>query len=141
MQPAITLLHTCVAEGWIRELCGYIASALVLTTFSMRSMGRLRLAAIASNLAFIVYSLAADLHPILALHCILLPLNIFRLYQSRAGIQHSATGARCGGADNGRAPEETKLPAIRHRSSLLSLFAKLGCARLVRGKWWSVTRA
>lgn len=64
------------------ECAGYLASALVLMTFSMRSMRALRLTAIASNLAFIGYALRADLHPVLALHAMLLPMNVFRLVQS-----------------------------------------------------------
>ena len=111
MHHAITLLHTCAAEGWIRKLSGYIASALVLTTFSMRSMGKLRLAAIASNLAFIFYSLVADLHPILALHCILLPRNIFRLYQAK--LASSAPRRARDEMVDGQAPEEAEPPAIR----------------------------
>jgi len=82
MDQALTLLRACVAVGWSRELSGYFASALVLATFSMRSMNKLRLSAIASNVAFIFYALVASLNPILVLHCILLPLNIFRLLQA-----------------------------------------------------------
>jgi CRP/FNR family cyclic AMP-dependent transcriptional regulator len=58
-----------------------LASALVLATFSMKSMRRLRISAIASNIAFITYVLEAGLHPILVLHSILLPMNIVRLVQ------------------------------------------------------------
>jgi hypothetical protein len=64
-----------------REAFGYVASALVLTTFSMSSMRRLRLTAIASNVAFLLYAWATHLFPILVLHGILLPLNIVRLAQ------------------------------------------------------------
>jgi hypothetical protein len=41
------------------DAIGYLAAALVLATFSMRSMGRLRLLALASNLAFIAYGYLA----------------------------------------------------------------------------------
>ena len=67
--------------GWNRDLSGYAASAFVLATFAMHSMRRLRLTAILSNLAFIFYALDTNLHPILVLHSLLLPLNIFRLIQ------------------------------------------------------------
>ena len=60
---------------------GYLASALVLATFSTKSMRLLRSTAIVSNAAFLTYALAADLAPIVVLHGILLPLNIFRLAQ------------------------------------------------------------
>jgi CRP-like cAMP-binding protein len=63
------------------ELVGYLASALVLCTFCTKTMVPLRIFAIASNVAFIGYAAALDLHPILILHGILLPLNAWRLSQ------------------------------------------------------------
>lgn len=60
------------------EIFGYIASGLVLATFSMRTMIPLRLLGIASNVAFILYGFLAGLPPVLILHLILLPLNIYR---------------------------------------------------------------
>ncbi|HEX4366150.1 MAG TPA: hypothetical protein VH023_04940 [Rhodopila sp.] len=79
MHHWVAWLHVA---GWNRDLDGYVASALVLATFSMKSMRALRLLAIASNVAFILYALVADLHPILVLHATLLPLNIVRLAQA-----------------------------------------------------------
>jgi hypothetical protein len=58
---------------------GYLAAALVLATFSMKSLRSLRLTAVLSNLAFIAYASSTDLRPILILHCTLLPVNIIRL--------------------------------------------------------------
>jgi hypothetical protein len=69
--------------GLHQDMCGYVASALVLATFSMRSMCSLRWIAIASNIAFILYAVIAHLQPILMLHGILLPLNVVRLMQLR----------------------------------------------------------
>ena len=65
------------------ELFGYIASVLVFTTFYMKTMVPLRLVAIASNVAFIIYALWGGLTPILILHVLLLPLNTLRLMQLR----------------------------------------------------------
>ena len=65
------------------ELFGYIASVLVFTTFYMKTMVPLRLVAIASNVAFIIYALWGGLTPILILHVLLLPLNTLRLLQLR----------------------------------------------------------
>jgi hypothetical protein len=65
------------------DLLGYLAAGLVLLTFSTRSIRALRSVAIASNLMFIVYALAAELPPVLALHALLLPLNAWRLWQAR----------------------------------------------------------
>jgi hypothetical protein len=63
------------------NLVGYLAASLVLATFCMGSMSRLRLMALASNLAFIAYSYLANLMPVLILHAVLLPVNAYRLAQ------------------------------------------------------------
>jgi CRP/FNR family transcriptional regulator, cyclic AMP receptor protein len=63
--------------NWI-EAAGYLASVLVLATFCMKTMIPLRGAAICSNVAFIVYGFYDHLYPVLILHAILLPLNIWR---------------------------------------------------------------
>lgn len=65
------------------ECVGYVASGLVLLTFTTKSMRPLRSLAILSNLAFIAYGVLDDIIPVVALHLILLPLNIFRLMQLR----------------------------------------------------------
>jgi CRP/FNR family cyclic AMP-dependent transcriptional regulator len=66
--------------NWI-EAAGYLASALVLATFCMKTMIPLRGAAICSNVAFIVYGFYDNLYPVLVLHAILLPLNVWRAAQ------------------------------------------------------------
>lgn len=66
----------------LNDLLGYAASALVLITFSARSITTLRVVAIASNLMFIAYAITAQLLPVLLLHLLLLPLNAWRLWQS-----------------------------------------------------------
>lgn len=58
---------------------GYLASVLVLCTFLTRTMMPLRCIALGSNVAFITYSGLLHLYPILVLHCILLPVNAWRL--------------------------------------------------------------
>lgn len=65
----------------VAETSGYIAAALVFATFYMKTMVPLRIVAICSNLAFITYGVLDDLHPVLILHAVLLPLNVVRLYQ------------------------------------------------------------
>ncbi len=65
----------------LTDLFGYAAAALVLLTFSMKTMVPLRIAGIASNVIFIVYGYLAGATPVLSLHLILLPLNTLRLYQ------------------------------------------------------------
>jgi hypothetical protein len=63
------------------DLIGFVASALVLVTFAMKDMRRLRATAILSNLAFIAYGAIFALMPVLGLHLILLPLNTWRLVE------------------------------------------------------------
>jgi CRP/FNR family cyclic AMP-dependent transcriptional regulator len=58
---------------------GYLASALVVLTFTMKDMVPLRIAALCSNVAFIAYGLGLDLGPVVLLHGILIPLNAWRL--------------------------------------------------------------
>lgn len=64
------------------ETIGFLASALVLLSSSRRGMAPLRAVAIASNLAFVSYGALADLLPVLLLHLVLLPTNVFRLVQA-----------------------------------------------------------
>ncbi|CAA9277851.1 MAG: hypothetical protein AVDCRST_MAG27-3532 [uncultured Craurococcus sp.] len=72
----------------LAEASGWIASACVLAAFLMRRMRPLRLAAIASNVAFVAYAAQLGLLPILLLHAALLPINLWRLWE-----QHRAEGA------------------------------------------------
>ena len=65
----------------IAEIAGYVAAGLVLATFSMRTMIPLRFVGIASNVAFIVYGFVGGLYPVLILHALLLPLNVYRLVE------------------------------------------------------------
>ncbi len=68
--------------GWDgADLVGYLASVLVLATFTMRSMLTLRVLGLASNVAFISYAVMSDLEPILLLHMMLFPINLFRLWE------------------------------------------------------------
>jgi hypothetical protein len=62
---------------------GFAAAGLVLATFCMRSMNALRWVAIVSNVAFIAYAYLGHLAPVLLLHALLLPVNIYRLTQLR----------------------------------------------------------
>jgi CRP/FNR family cyclic AMP-dependent transcriptional regulator len=74
-------------------IAGWIAAALVFSTFFMKTMLPLRLVAIASNVAFMAYALLGlaygdfgRLYPIFVLHACLLPLNVVRLRQLRRVI-------------------------------------------------------
>jgi hypothetical protein len=75
------ILHLGIHKGWEKDAFGYLASSLVLCTFSVRSMRVLRCLGIASNVSFILYAAITGLVPILILHSLLLPMNIYRLVQ------------------------------------------------------------
>jgi hypothetical protein len=85
------------------DLCGYVASGLVLAAFSLKEMVPLRLVALTSNLAFIVYGLAFGLTPIWLLHALLVPLNAWRL------VEAVRMGSDVGGW--GRQPVRPRRPA------------------------------
>ena len=61
------------------DLLGYAASCAVLVSFLMRTMVPLRLVAILSNVLFVAFGYVQNLHPILILHMVLLPINSWRL--------------------------------------------------------------
>ena len=63
------------------SIFGWIAASLVLSSFYIRNMASLRLAAIASNVMFNIYAFLANAWPILVLHCLLFPLNLWRLLE------------------------------------------------------------
>jgi hypothetical protein len=58
------------------DVLGYLAAVFVGLTFCCQSMLLLRSFAIVSNLCFIAYGWAAQLMPVLILHCAILPVNI-----------------------------------------------------------------
>jgi CRP/FNR family transcriptional regulator, cyclic AMP receptor protein len=67
------------------DTLGYVAAGAVLATFSVRAIKTLRVLAIISNLLFIAYAMGANLPPVLALHILLLPLNVLRLREVMTG--------------------------------------------------------
>ena len=66
--------------SWV-DYVGFLAALTVLATFCMDTILPLRGLAIASNILFIVYGLAAQLYPVLLLHAVLLPINISKIFQ------------------------------------------------------------
>src|SRR5689334_21469720 len=80
--------------SWV-ELSGYVASLLVFVAFYMKMMMPLRIVAILSNVAFLMYGAGGRLYPVLILHTILLPLNVIRLRQMRGLVSkvHEASRA------------------------------------------------
>lgn len=60
------------------DVLGWLAAGLMVATFGCREAGAMRPLAVATNLAFIGYGLAASLAPVLTLHLLLLPINLWR---------------------------------------------------------------
>jgi hypothetical protein len=83
------------------DVIGYIAGALVLATFYLQTMLKLRMVAICSNIAFITYGALTHAVPILVLHTLLLPLNVTRLLQMKRLIRRIVASAH---ADKSLAP-------------------------------------
>ncbi|MGM0738964.1 MAG: Crp/Fnr family transcriptional regulator [Bacteroidota bacterium] len=70
----ITTHHIIEAVGWL-------AAALKLSTFSMKSMIPIRVLAMASSVCFIIYSGVFHIWPLLAAELFLLSSNAYRLYE------------------------------------------------------------
>jgi hypothetical protein len=64
------------------DLLGYAASALVVLTFYMKDMIPLRVAALCSNVCFLAYGGSLHLGPVIVLHVMLIPINVWRLIQA-----------------------------------------------------------
>ena len=109
------------AELGLNELWGFVACSLVLATFAMGSMRRLRFVAILSNIAFIYYAAALGLLPIFVLHAILLPLNLWRLLALKDLDAENLASAQSSAATSSQPPSEqaTILSYPRTRASAL----------------------
>jgi len=104
----------------IWDTAGYLASSLVLTAFCMKDIARLRVAASVSNVAFLIYGLGLGLAPVWLLHAILLPVNLWRLWQ------YSAREHIRGGGIQTKAPRpaiKARRPTARPRSRAFLLSA------------------
>ena len=112
-------------------MVGWVASALVFSTFFMKTMLRLRIVAIASNLAFMCYALLGlvygdfgRLYPIFVLHAALLPLNASRLHQIRktvTAVTDSTSAQPIGAqAEGGQPPSASSRLRLAYSSSFNS---------------------
>ncbi|AMJ62444.1 hypothetical protein [Bosea sp. PAMC 26642] len=73
------------------EVIGFLAAGATVAAFCCKQMLSLRAAAIAANLLFITYGALLGLMPVLALHCILLPLNVVRFGSCLQDKRHQLT--------------------------------------------------
>jgi hypothetical protein len=91
---------------------GWSAAALMVATFSCRDPSWMRPLAVCTNVAFIAYATSAGLAPVLALHALLLPINLLRWRQSVRGPTHRHLGR----AGDGSRRTATDDDAARPRS-------------------------
>lgn len=76
------------------DALGWLAATLMVATFGCRDARCMRPLAVATNLAFIGYGFTAALAPVLALHALLLPINLWRWWECSRDRGHTcAPGA------------------------------------------------
>jgi hypothetical protein len=63
----------------IHDFAGYTAALMMLLTFLAKDKCLLRILAIFTNMAFLTYGILAWLPPVICLHVVLFPINVFRL--------------------------------------------------------------
>jgi hypothetical protein len=79
----------------LTDAMGYAASALVLATFCFSDLTRLRIFALLSNFAFIIFGYLGSIYPVMLLHMILLPINIFHLGKLLFPKRSPRSAVRC----------------------------------------------
>ena len=77
----------------LHEALGWAAAGLTLLAFSCTSVLRLRIVALAANATFIAYGISAQLWPVVALHLVLVPVNLWHLRQARRRAMASQANA------------------------------------------------
>lgn len=78
------------------DTIGYCGVGLNIVCYSMRSMIPLRIAAICTNVLFLIYSGIAGVNPTFFLNSILLPLNVYRLIEMQRLVRQVAKAAKGG---------------------------------------------
>lgn len=63
------------------EALGWAGAAMTIVTYAMRTMVPLRIAAITSNVLFLIYAIMIGSVPLIVMDLLLLPFNIWRLAQ------------------------------------------------------------
>jgi hypothetical protein len=74
--------------SWI-DFLGFSAALSVLASFCMTTIIALRTFALLSNILFMLYGLCAHIYPVLILHLILLPVNLFKLSRTKPNLTHA----------------------------------------------------
>lgn len=69
---------------------GLTGALMTLISFLMKDMLRLRMVALVGSVVFLAYGFLEEQLPSIILNCILIPLNLFRVIQTRSMIKHMA---------------------------------------------------
>lgn len=105
------------------ELIGWLAASLTLLAFTSRDVRLLRVASLGASVAFITYGAASSTLPVLALHAVLLPVNLVRLLElhraSRRAKEREQPQVAPAARDCGEQP--AKPPKPLRRMTLLPL--------------------
>jgi hypothetical protein len=120
-----------VVTPWLAaaNVIGWLAAAMTLLTFHCNNMLRLRLLALSANVAFVAYGLAAGLLPVLALHLLLIPLNLLRLKQARRLLRVAAAPVLAAASAPPGPPPASVREAVARRAARVPL---AGCASSLR---------
>lgn len=65
------------------DFIGWAAAVMTLLAFTSRDVWLMRVASMGASMAFITYAAATASWPVLALHTVLLPVNLLRLVELR----------------------------------------------------------
>jgi len=84
--------------NWVAAI-GWLGSILTVTTYAMNTMMPLRIFAIASSLAYLLYAYFLQLWPLLGMELALLPINCYRLWQIMS-LRARVNQAKDGTADD-----------------------------------------
>lgn len=63
------------------EAMGWLAAVLTVATYAVRTMMALRILALVSSLVFVGYAAVLQLWPLVGMELILIPINVYRLWQ------------------------------------------------------------
>lgn len=80
------MLESMAALGLI-EAIGWVAALATLVTYAMRTMLPLRTAAMVSNIFFFTYATIEGIYPTMVMNALLLPTNLYRIYDIRRTTQ------------------------------------------------------
>ena len=127
------------------DLMGWAAAAMTLLAFTSRDVHLLRLASLGASVAFITYATATATWPVLALHTVMLPVNLRRLFElRRAGRSSREKSGQCNTSmtcDSGKTARRTSrrwrrlaLVALAVVSSAMPTAAAPTCAECIHAR-------